>query len=274
MSLDRTSFIPLYHQLIAKLRQKIESGTWLSHSLIPSERQLCKKHQVSRDTLRKALSKLTREGLLYRKQGKGTFVAEPKLTFHKFDTLAKDLQEKGLNPSFRVLQNEKIMPDYHVKTILQLVEGEAVYKVMRLLLANEEPIALATAYFEEKVVPGLDEENLEKVALWNILFQKYKIHITRARETFVPVFADEFETKKLKIPRDSPLFLVRRITYTGHIPFEFSETVVRGDKCCYSVELTYKEMQTCLPEGHFTLDAGFLRDRSGSSYEMCSRKDG
>jgi len=265
MSLVRTSFIPLYHQLIEKLRQKIESREWLPYSLIPSERQLSEKYQVSRDTLRKALSKLKEEGLLYRKRGKGTFVAGPRLTFHKFDAIAKDLQEQGLHPSFRVLQNEKTMSDYYVRTVLQLAEGEMVHKVMRLLLADGRPIALAADYFGEKTVPGLDEEELEEVALWDTLVRKYNIHITRVEETFAPVLADEFEAKQLEIPCNSPVFLVRRINYSERIPFEFGETVVRGDKCCYSVELSYEGMETRLPQGRFTLYVRPLQDKSASS---------
>ncbi len=262
MSLDRTSFVPLYHQLFGKFVQKIESGAWPPHYRIPPERQLCKKYQVSRDTLRKALLRLMREGFLYRKQGKGTFVAKLKLTFHKFDTLAKDLREKGLNPSFQVLQNEKIMPDYHVKTILQLTEGEMVYKVMRLLLANQEPIAIGTAYLNEKVVPGLDKENLKKAALWNILFERYKLRITKVKEVLCPIHVDEFEAKILKISCGVPLFLVKRITYTKDTPFEYSETVVRGDRCCYSTELIYQEVGPTLSGGCFIFNKEFLLNTS------------
>jgi len=239
MPLDEKSFVPLYYQLTEELRENIENGEWPPNSLIPSETELCEKYKVSRGTVRQALSQLVQEGLLYRKQGKGTFVAEPKITqqLNRFYSFAQDMREKGLRPSSLLLQKEKILPDSYIKNILGLKEEEMVYKIMRLRLADEEPLILETSYLVEELFPDLDKEDVEKVPLYDIILKKYRIKITRAKETFEPVLIDEFEAKKLKIPVGSPALLVKRITYTAGIPFEFRKSVVRGDKCSYSVEL-------------------------------------
>jgi len=239
MPLDEKSFVPLYYQLTEELRENIENGEWPPNSLIPSETELCEKYKVSRGTVRQALSQLVQEGLLYRKQGKGTFVAEPKITqqLNRFYSFAQDMREKGLRPSSLLLQKEKILPDSYIKNILGLKEEEMVYKIMRLRLADEEPLILETSYLVEELFPDLDKEDVEKVALYDIILKKYRIKITRAKETFEPILIDEFEAKKLKIPVGSPALLVKRITYTAGIPFEFRKSVVRGDKCSYSVEL-------------------------------------
>jgi len=239
MPLDEKSPIPLYHQLTEELRENIENGDWLPHSLIPSETELCEKYGVSRGTVRQALSQLVQEGLLYRKQGRGTFVAEPKITqqLNKFYSFAQDMREKGLKPSSKVLQNEKILPDSYIKNVLGLKEKEMVYKIMRLRLADEEPLILETSYLVEELFPDLDREDVEKVPLYDIIIKKYRIRITRAKETFEPILVDRFEAEKLQIPLGSPALLVKRITYTAGIPFEFRKSIVRGDKCSYSVEL-------------------------------------
>ncbi|HDN85564.1 MAG TPA: GntR family transcriptional regulator [Candidatus Aerophobetes bacterium] len=239
MPLDEKSFVPLYYQLTEELRENIENGEWPPNSLIPSETELCEKYKVSRGTVRQALSQLVQEGLLYRKQGKGTFVAEPKITqqLNRFYSFAQDMREKGLRPSSLLLQKEKILPDSYIKNILGLKEEEMVYKIMRLRLADEEPLILETSYLVEELFPDLDKEDVEKVPLYDIILKKYRIKITRAKETFEPILIDEFEAKKLKIPVGSPALLVKRITYTAGIPFEFRKSVVRGDKCSYSVEL-------------------------------------
>ena len=239
MPLDEKSFVPLYYQLTEELRENIENGEWPPNSLIPSETELCEKYKVSRGTVRQALSQLVQEGLLYRKQGKGTFVAEPKITqqLNRFYSFAQDMREKGLRPSSLLLQKEKILPDSYIKNILGLKEEEMVYKIMRLRLADEEPLILETSYLVEELFPDLDKEDVEKVPLYDIILKKYRIKITRAKETFEPILIDEFEAKKLKIPVGSPALLVKRITYTTGIPFEFRKSVVRGDKCSYSVEL-------------------------------------
>ena len=239
MPLDEKSPIPLYHQLTEELRENIENGDWPPHSLIPSETELCEKYGVSRGTVRQALSQLVQEGLLYRKQGRGTFVAEPKITqqLNRFYSFAQDMREKGLKPSSRLLQNEKILPDPYIKNILGLKENELIYKIMRLRLADEEPLILETSYLVEELFPDLDREDVENVPLYDIIIKKYRIRITRARETFEPILVDRFEAEKLKIPLGSPALLVKRITYTAGIPFEFRKSIVRGDKCSYSVEL-------------------------------------
>jgi GntR family transcriptional regulator len=239
MPLDEKSLIPLYHQLTEELRENIENGDWPPHSLIPSETELCEKYGVSRGTVRQALSQLVQEGLLYRKQGRGTFVAEPKITqqLNRFYSFAQDMREKGLKPSSKLLQHEKILPDFYIKNILGLKENELIYKIVRLRLANEEPLILETSYLVEEFFPDLDREDVENVPLYDIIIKKYRVRITRARETFEPVLVERFEAEKLKIPLGSPALLVKRITYTGGIPFEFKKSIVRGDKCSYSVEL-------------------------------------
>jgi len=217
MLLDRQSFIPLYHQLVEKFREKIESGVWPPHSLLPSERKLCKMYRVSRGTVREAISRLVHEGLLYRKQGKGTFVAGPKLMFHKFDTFAKDLKEKGITPSFKLLQKEKI--------------------------GDNEPFLLATTYLPEKLVPNLEEANLEHTPMWDVLLRKLKVPIVRAMENLGAIPVDKFEAEKLKIPPGSPALLVKRMVYTTEKPIFYEELLVRG----------YAEMRLG-PFRHFIID--------------------
>jgi len=253
MLLDRQSFIPLYHQLVEKFREKIESGVWPPHSLLPSERKLCKMYRVSRGTVREAISRLVHEGLLYRKQGKGTFVAGPKLMFHKFDTFAKDLKEKGITPSFKLLQKEKILPEFYIRSILKLKKNEIIYKVMRLILGDNEPFLLATTYLPEKLVPNLEEANLEHTPMWDVLLRKLKVPIVRAMENLGAIPVDKFEAEKLKIPPGSPALLVKRMVYTTEKPIFYEELLVRGDRCSCLVEYTYAEMRLG-PFRHFIID--------------------
>lgn len=243
MLLKKTSPIPLYHQLIEEIRGNIQNGIWSPNSIIPSERELCEMYGLSRGTVKKALSNLVHARLIYQRPGKGTFVAEPKLTFSKFDAFAKDLQQKGLIPSFKLLVNDIVFPDHYIKAILQLQEGERSYKIVRLLLGNGEPFLLATDYYPEQYVPDLDKEDLENVPLWDILVKKRHIPMTRASEIIEPHLVDGFEADKLKVPHKFATLIVRRIVYTDSGPFHFNTLVVRGDKCSYSIEYIYRNMR-------------------------------
>ncbi len=246
ISLDENSFIPLYHQLTEKLKESIENEEWIPNSLIPSEAQLCEKYKVSRGTVRQALSQLVREGLLYRKQGKGTFVAEPKVIqqLNVFHSVAQDIKGKGLKPFSQILQKDKILPNSHIKKILNLKEGEMVFKIEALkVVDNEEPLTLETTYLVEKFLRDLnklDKEEMTKVPFYNVIIEKYKVKITGVKETFEPVLVNEFEAKRLHIIPGSLALMIKRITYTADgVPFEFRRIIARSDKCKYLVRFVY-----------------------------------
>jgi GntR family transcriptional regulator len=93
--------IPLYHQLKEIFTDKIANGEWKPGETIPNELQLCEQYGISRGPVRQALDQLVREGLLSRKQGKGTVVLPPKIepqlgAFYSFTTL---IQQRGMRPS-------------------------------------------------------------------------------------------------------------------------------------------------------------------------------
>ena len=245
MPLDEKSFIPLYHQLSEGLLENIESGEWVPHSLIPSEAELCEEYGVSRGTVRQALARLVQEGLLYRKQGKGTFVAEAKTTqqLSSFHSIVHDMKGRGLKPFSRILQNEKIKPGSHVRKILGLREGEMVYKVIGLKLGEKHPITLETTYLVERFFRGLDKiskEEMIKVPLYDTISEKYMVKITGIQETFEPVLTDEYEAQELQFPPGSLALVVKRITYTtDEVPFEFRTIVVRSEDYKYLVKFIY-----------------------------------
>ncbi len=237
--LDKSSPIPLYHQLAEELRKQIESGEWPLHTLIPSETQLCKKYGVSRGTVRQALIELMRDGLIYRKQGQGTFVAKLRVIqpVSRFYSFAQDMMEKGLEPSLKLIQSEIIYPNAAIRKALELIEEKKVYKIVRARLANGEPVLLDISYLIEELFPGLEKEDLATTPLYDLIIRKYKVRISRARETFEPILVDKFEARQLNISVGSLALLVKRTVYTEDRPFEFRRTVVRGDKCTYSIEL-------------------------------------
>ena len=99
--LDRNSHIPYFAQVIDILRDRIDSGIWLAGTQIPGEPELCKMFDVSRTVIRQALAELDHDGLIVRKKGKGTFVAEPKIgesLVQRLTGFYEDMVERGLTP--------------------------------------------------------------------------------------------------------------------------------------------------------------------------------
>src|SRR6056297_1948074 len=110
---EKDSPIPLYYQLSEVLKTQIEEGNLEPHERLPSERELSEHYDVSRMTARKALSEIESEGYIYRSQGKGSFVAEPKLRQSLFEltSYTEDMKRRGLTPGAKVLNIEVIDND-------------------------------------------------------------------------------------------------------------------------------------------------------------------
>ena len=122
--LDPDSYVPLYMQLVQLLQRVIEEGVLKTGDQLPSERELVERYDVSRITASNALHELMRSGLVYRKQGLGTFVAQPRIRdLSGFASFSDDMRERGLMPSSRLLALESLLPDEEICKRLDLAPG-------------------------------------------------------------------------------------------------------------------------------------------------------
>src|SRR5436853_6116153 len=112
-SIDRQSPIPMYYQIMNQLREKISAGEYTIDSALPPERELVETYQVSRMTIRQAISELVNEGILVRRRGIGTFVAPPKIeqALNSLTSFTQDMAQRGMKAGGRVLSFKDITPD-------------------------------------------------------------------------------------------------------------------------------------------------------------------
>src|SRR5690349_24938010 len=105
--------LPRYYQLKEIIRERIMAGEWEPGALIPSERELCEQYGISRMTARQSITELVNEGYLYREQGKGTFVAQPKITqsLTTLTSFTEDMKARAQRPITRVLSREMYPAD-------------------------------------------------------------------------------------------------------------------------------------------------------------------
>lgn len=110
LSLD--SDVPLYNQLVAIIKRHISAGILVPGDLLPSESELCKALSISRSTVRQAIGALESEGLVVRRQGKGTFVAEPKVhrKTERVYSFTAEMTAMGLTPSSDLIEFTVITP--------------------------------------------------------------------------------------------------------------------------------------------------------------------
>jgi GntR family transcriptional regulator len=238
--IDQKSSVPLYVQLKDNLREKLRTNIWKPGDRIPSEEAIREQFSVSRATVRQAILELEQEGYLVRQQGRGTFVRQPKIEMklHNFYSFTQDMQARGLHPETRVIMFEVVLRRPGVAEILKVNEAEPLIKLVRLRIAGGEPIMLETTYIPEYLVPGLTEEDVATYPLYSLLEERYNMRLESALESFEPILADDFSAKMLEVSKGSPALYLERIGSLGdRRRIELSQSVVRGDRCRYFVEL-------------------------------------
>ena len=238
--IDKNHPLPMYFQLKELMREKIASGEWKPGDMVPSERELSEQYHISRMTARQALSELATEGLLRREQGRGTFVAEPKIEhgLTRLTGFTEDMKARGLLPGAKVVRLEVIRPPLLAMRALQITPDETIVLLERLRLAGGDPIALETSHLHFKGVENLLNEDFENNSLYQILSEKYQITPSRAEQKIGADLCSKRAQDLLEISEGAPVLRNKRITFDqwGR-PFEYTESAYRADRYVFQAEL-------------------------------------
>lgn len=240
MGLDFSSAVPVYYQLKELLREDIAGGIYPPGSQLPSEMELMKRFGISRATVRQALSDLERQGVLTKRKGKGTFVAQPKLEedLSGFYSFKRQMEQQGLEISIRVISRYTLPATQRQMDLLDLPAGSTIFRVLRLISVNDDPVFIESWEIPEKHCPGLLELDLT-TPFAKILVDHYKLSMAKVLKYIEPALADDFEAGVLGIKRGQPVLLVERVTYpSASEPALFTtKWIVRGDRCRHLIRL-------------------------------------
>lgn len=240
MNMDRTLRVPLYYQLKELILAQIEGGHLRYGQAIPCERELCERYRVSRTTVRQAIGELEREGYLNRQQGKGTFVARPRIRrgMAQLTSFSEEVAASGHEPGSQLLALRHEPADSRVASALGLEEGVWVWFVERLRLADDEPIGINLSYLRLPSDVFLVPAELEaEVSLWSLLEAK-GIRLVEAEETILAIVADARQAELLGVPEQSPLLVKEGVVYSDErVPVEFHRVIARADRYSYSVHV-------------------------------------
>lgn len=229
---------PLYKQLSELLRNKIISGEWESNTKIPTEPELCSEYNLSRTTVRLALDELKNDGFIYRRQGKGTFVSQPKINqrLSSFYSFTDEIQKKGYSVQKTIISWKEEAADKALGELLNILPSASIYKIERILYRDKQPFALETSYIPVSLCPGLSQSLVERNGLYNSL-EQYGIRPDKALETFEAIILNNRCQKLLKTSKTVPGFLVHRTSHCNDRPVEYCECYVNGELVRYNVEL-------------------------------------
>lgn len=231
--------IPLYIQLAEGLIAKIESGELAPGEQLPPERELSDSLGVNRMTLRRALQVLESQGLIIRKHGVGTFIAEPKIDRQMVEVFrfTSGILNQGLIPGAELISFEEIASEPALAKDLAIPASSRVYSILRLRSINQEPVMIESYKIPVQRFPGLSQFDLESRSIYEIMEHEYGILIDRARQSFEPITASPFEADLLNIQSGEALMLERRISYDDmNQPVEYGKDRYRGDRFRFVAE--------------------------------------
>lgn len=165
----------LYHKIADTFMEKIKSKEWEPGYMIPTEKELCEQFQVSRPTMRSALSILVNQGYLERVKGKGSFVSSPKVLEEATvfrESFSRGLIERGMEVQTEVLEQRVMEADETVADALMIQPGDEVLKLVRLRYVKGSfetgPIVYNISY-----LPGqmdfIQKSNFEAESLTDVL---------------------------------------------------------------------------------------------------------
>lgn len=232
-AIDRDSFMPAYYQLAQILERKIKSGELEPGSLIPSEAELSEAFGISRVTVRKGIALLVEAGLLDPVQGKGTFVAVPRLDRATFavSRFEEEFRRRGIECETRLIEARVTAASLDLAGKLEAGPGTKVLLIKRLFLVEREPVGYEKKHLlYEKGQPILEAEI--GYSPFPDLVAKHSSGVpTRNRVAVYAVALDEEGAEVLGIDPGLPVFRIEETIYTnGDRPAGWGYAVYRGDK--------------------------------------------
>lgn len=220
-------------QLRAYLLGLIE-GELKPHEKLPTERELAESFGVTRLTVRRALDQLGYEGRVYRTQGAGTFVSEPRIAKSvELTSFSQDMRARGLVPGSKDTMVEEIAAGAEIGARLALSPRDLVAHISRVRTADGEPMAIEHTYVPAKLAPGLAQKAIEG-SLYQLLTETYHLKIEKAEQSIHATVLDPPLARLLAVPEFSPAFKVSRVAFDARNQrIEYAESVYRADRYSY-----------------------------------------
>ena len=224
----------------------------------PTEAELGQAYGLSRVTVRQAITSLVDEGLLERRQGRGTFVLSARLAetlsaFRPFLINGFD----SANPTDITVHCKEVVPvPEWIGVKLGLAQEEQVFKIRKVLTSAGEAVAFRTSYIPVHLVPRLLEADM-RPSLIITLEQKFGLRLIRAEETIEFIIADEFRAEMLGVAVDHPMILVERVVgMSGGVEVKCSRTYYKADRFRFRRSLERDLVSDTVAEQAVTLSRG------------------
>ena len=237
LQINHQSKIPLHTQVEELIRKLIDAPEYQNGTFLPKEVELANRLGVSRNTIRQATNKLEYEGLLIRKKGVGTKVAQPALStgLDHWYSFTEEMLQQGVPIENLEVRAEKVKADEKIARFFNIPLHRNVIRLTRLRGAGGEPFVYFESFFHPRI--GLTEDEDFNTPLYRLLEEKFGVVVVRSNEHISARLAGPL-AKKLQADPHSPILLRERYVFDpGDRPIEYNVGYYRSDKFTYSIDI-------------------------------------
>lgn len=236
--------IPLYEKLRDILRREIDSGRYRPGDAIPSERELCREHRISRITVRQAIAGMIQDGLLFRKQGKGTFVARRTVSqgLARIVTFRRTVLDIGMKPSTRILSQGLQPAELETANVLKLPAAGQVLRLVLLGRGDDQPLVVYESFYPPAIgrkmaaAARARERRGRPFSSYDLYGRATGYAPARVNQALEAVAADERQARLLGVAPGTALLRVTSIfTDRAGQPLELRRALYRGDYYTFNV---------------------------------------
>ena len=216
MEIDKNSLVPIYEQVMDYIKKKIEKGEWKKGDKISTEKDLMELFDVSRGTIKKAISLLVEEKVLTQKQGKGTFVIDENISFPLAEGLisfSESMKSQGIDFETELINLEKKKADEKIAEQLKINIGDDYLFIERTRTVHDEVVMFIQNNINIQLAPTIDTADYAHESLFNIV-EKYSEHKVAYSETsFAAVPSTKTISELLHIEENSPLLYQEQLVH-------------------------------------------------------------
>jgi DNA-binding GntR family transcriptional regulator len=247
IDINKNGPTPIFVEIKKWMQTQINDGVWPEHFKLLNEIDLASELEVSRGTIRRAISDLIKEGLLVRIHGKGTFVASKRLEQPLAERLigfSEDLIEKGIPFETEVLE-QSVISHEQIGSLLRVSPLGQVFYLKRIRKVAGFPLVILNNYVVYEKCEGIEKIDFTKFRLFDVLENHYHLVLEWGKRTFEAQVSDEDVARLLEISPCDPVMNMEQIVYLddGH-PIEFSNLYLRGNRFRLSATLKRTKFQT------------------------------
>jgi len=206
--------VPLWKQLKKTLSEMIREQALEAHARLPSEAELCRQFKVSRTVVREALAQMVNEGLIYRHQGKGAFVNEPRGTQDFVGStvgFSGELAETDHAVSRRILRQDVGRPSPRIRQLLEIDAQEPIARIDRVLSVDGVPRAIVRWAMLERIVPGLAQARLGRASLYDLISSRHGVRLVEAERWIEAVSLDPDEAQLLEVKSGTAALVIESV---------------------------------------------------------------